>query len=202
MSTTYASPTAIKYLLLIINSIIFSIGMMIALHGTILTIGVSTLPRPYAPKAEVAVADSRSSSSSSSTSEEVDTSHFRYQDRFPSVGSPSVLLIFGVLTMGTSSLGITAVHFDDPALLDTFGYVSFISCFIKFLFFFATTQMHAFHYDYNPFSRSAISALFVAVIEVVLGSCACHLAKVIKRGEPNREIPPFPRKEEDDGEDV
>lgn len=173
--------------------------MMIALHGTILTIGVSGLPLPYAPKA--AVEDSGSSSSSSSTSEEVDT-HSRYQDRFPSVGSPSVLLIFGVLTMGTSSLGITAVHLDDPALLDTFGYVSFISCFIKFLFFFATTQMHAFHYDYNPFSRSAISALFVAVIEVVLGSCACHLAKVIKRGEPNREIPPLPRKEEDDGEDV
>lgn len=99
--------------------------------------------------------------------------------------------------MGCSSLGVTAVHLDDPALLDAFAYVSFISCFIKMLFVVASTQMHAFHYDYNPMNSSAVASLFVAFMEITLGMSACHLKRLIKRGEPEPEIPPLPEKEEE-----
>lgn len=117
-----------------------------------------------------------------------------FVDRFPSVGCGPVLLLFGLLIMGTSALGITAVHFDDAALLDTFGYVSFIACFIKFLFLIATIQMHAFKYDYNPFSTSVILCIMVAIVEVALGMSSCHLAKLLKRGDPDIEIPSLPVK--------
>lgn len=112
-----------------------------------------------------------------------------FVDRFPSIGSAPVLFLFGLLILGTSALGITAVHYDDAALLDTFGYVSFIGCFVKFLFMIATSQMHAFRYDYNPFTLSVILCMIVAVIEVALGMCSCHLAKLLKRGDPERQIP-------------
>ena len=115
-----------------------------------------------------------------------------FVDRFPSVGSGPVLLLFGLLILGTSSLGITAVHFNDSALLHTFGYVSFIACFVKFLFLVATTQMHAFNYSYNPFSASVLLCIIVAILEVALGMCSCHLAKLLKRGDPELEIPTLP----------
>ena len=159
--TTHASSTALKYILLAVNSLIFSIGIWICFDGTILWVGRGSPD---------------------------------FIDRFPSVGSGPVLLLFGLLILGTSALGITAVHFNDSALLDTFGYVSFIACFVKFLFLIATTQMHAFRYDYNPFTTSVLLCLIVAIIEVALGMCSCHLAKLLKRGEPEREIPPLPAK--------
>ena len=196
MMSTYASPTAIKYLLLTINSLIFAAGMFILLHGTVQIIGVEGVPTPYAHPIN------SSTLKIHGRSKGIDHKHNEYhsldvpiesvQDRFPSVGSASVLFLLGILILGSSSLGITAVHLEDPALLDTFGYVSFISCFIKVLFLVATTQMHAFHYDYNPLNSSAITCLFVAIIEIVLGMCSCQLARLLKRGEPEPEIHSLP----------
>lgn len=198
MLSTYASPTAIKYLLLTINSLIFTAGVFILLHGTVQMIGVEGIATPYAHP----VNESTLTVTIHGGSQGIDHKHHEYhsidvpiqsiQDRFPSVGSASVLFLLGILIMGSSSLGITAVHLDDPALLDTFGYVSFISCFIKVLFLVATTQMHAFHYDYNPLNSSAITCLFVAILEIVLGMCSCQLARLLKRGEPEPEIHPLP----------
>ena len=113
-----------------------------------------------------------------------------FVDRFPSLGSGPVLLLIGLLILGTSALGITAVHFNDAALLDTYGYVSFLGCFVKFLFLVATTQMHDFKYDYNPLSFSALICLVVAIVEVALGFSSCHLAKLVKRGDREPDTPP------------
>ena len=196
MMSTYASPTAIKYLLLTINSLIFAAGMFILLHGTVQIIGVEGVPTPYAHpiNSSTLKIHGRSKGTDHKHNElhSLDVPIESVQDRFPSVGSASVLFLFGILILGSSSLGITAVHLDDPALLDTFGYVSFISCFIKVLFLVATTQMHAFHYDYNPLNSSAITCLFVAIIEIVLGMCSCQLARLLKRGEPEPEIHSLP----------
>lgn len=159
--TTHASSSALKYIILTVNSLIFCVGMWISWDGAILCVGRGTPD---------------------------------FIDRFPSVGSGPVLLLFGLLILGTSALGITAVHFNDSALLETFGYVSFITCFVKFLFLIATTQMHAFRYDYNPFTTSILLCIIVAVSEIALGMCSCHLAKLLKRGDPEREIPALPAK--------
>ena len=208
MLSTYASSTALKYILLIINSLIFTIGMFVFLHGTVQLIGVEGAPTPYAHPSVMTttttlafVENIRGRDKQRKKVGGIDHLHHQYhssnltvegmQDRFPSVGSASVLFMFGLLIMGCSSLGVTAVHLDDPALLDTFAYVSFISCFIKVLFVVASTQMHAFHYSYNPMNISAVASLVVSVIEIVLGMSSCHLSRLIKRGEPEPEIPPF-----------
>lgn len=159
--TTHASSTALKFILLTVNSLIFCIGIWVCFDGTIMWVGRGTPD---------------------------------FIDRFPSVGSGPVLLLFGLLILGTSALGITAVHFNDAALLDTFGYVAFIACFVKFLFLIATTQMHAFKYDYDPFSLSVFLCIIVAIFEIALGMSSCHLAKLLKRGEPEREIPAYAAK--------
>ena len=119
-----------------------------------------------------------------------------YQDRFPSLGSGSVTFIFGCLIMFNAGLGITGITLEDTGIIDTFGYSCFISSFVKFLFIFATIQMHAFNYKYNPLANGASGiAIGVAVAEIALGLAGCQLAKVIKRGDAAEpKIQPWPGK--------
>lgn len=117
-----------------------------------------------------------------------------YQDRFPSVGSGSVVTIFGILIMFNSGLGITGILNEDPGVIDTFGVSSLICCFIKFLFVYATIQMHSLNYNYNPLSTIGPKvSIFVAVIEIATGLAGCQLAHVLKRGDAaENRIKPWP----------
>lgn len=165
---TYASATAMKWLVLGINSLIFVLGFWIMTQGSIQMIGVEGIATP---SGKVATHGSG-----------FPTGY--YQDRFPSVGSAGVIFIFGILIMGTAGLGILAVNLEDPGLLDTFGYTAFICCFIKFLFIFASIQMHAFNYNYDPIAfKPVIASICISVMELILGMCGCQLAKVLKRGD-------------------
>ena len=159
-------------------SLIFVFGFYLFTFGTIVMVGVEGLPTP--------------SGEQPSLSQPIK----HYQDRFPSLGSGTVTFIFGCLIMFNAGLGITAITLEHPAMIDSFGYSSFISCFIKFLFIFATIQMHAFNYNYNPLANAASGiAIGVAVFEIALGLAACQLAKVIKRGDAAEpKIQPWPGK--------
>ena len=116
----------------------------------------------------------------------------KYSDRFPSIGSTTTLYIFAIILMFTSALGIIGVHLENSSLLRTFGYTCFIGSFTKLLFIVASTQMHAFRYEYNPLGTAAVVSLFIAIFEIALGMLACQLAKIAKRGEFEIEIPPLP----------
>ena len=176
---TYASGNVMKRTILTANSIIFIMGIYILTQGSIQLIGITGIPNP----------------SGMEVKEGSDLPITYYHDRFPSVGSAKVIVIFGILIMGTSGLGITAITLDDPALLDAFGYMAFIACFIKFLFVFGSVQMHAFNYNYDPILsfKPVVLSICISIMEMVLGMCGCHLAKVLKRGDAaDPKILPFP----------
>lgn len=176
--TTYASKEGVKWTLLGITSMIFCIGVSLGIYGSVMMVGVEGLPSP------------------TGTQPGPNEAIKHYQDRFPSVGSGSVLLIFGILIMFNSGLGITGIHLDDPGIIDTFGYSSFICCFIKFLFVFASLLMHQFNYKYNPLSTIGPRiGIFIAIIEIAIGLAGCQLAKVIKRGDAAEpKLQPWPGK--------
>lgn len=184
---TYASPTALKWILLTINSINFVIGTYIMTIGAIQLIGVEAPPD--------ASNESDTTNSKSDSSEE-DNSVNMYNDRFPSAGSAGTIALFGVLIMFVSCVGCTAVNRAEARLLDMYGYFSLIGCFIKFLFICATINMHGSNDNYDPISlRPVLLSIGVSVIELVLGMCGCQLAKILKRGDAAEpKIEPLPEK--------
>lgn len=209
--TKYPSASALKFIILSVASFNFIVGTFIFLQASIQAVGAQGFPLPYLQETPVLTSVSKSQGSSkknsksrtkstTTTSTPVPTgegdallSDFEmYSDRFPSIGSTTTLYIFSLILIFTSALGVIAVHLERSSLLRAFGYFSFIGSFTKLLFIVASTQMHAFHYDYNPLGTAAITSLFIAIIEIALGMLACQLARIAKRGEFDIEIPPLP----------
>ena len=208
--TKYPSARAIKFIILTVASLNFVVGAFIFIQASVQAVGAEGFPLPYL-KELPSTSNSASSSSKGSkkssknrnritittTADPLIPDFERYSDRFPSIGSTTTLYVFAIVLMFTSALGIIGVHLENSSLLRTFGYTYFIGSFTKLLFIVASTQMHAFRYDYNPLGTAAVISLFIAIIEIVLGLLACQLAKIAKRGEFEIEIPPLPSAKKD-----
>lgn len=203
--TKYPSASAIRLIILAIASINFIVGTFIFIQASVQAVGADGLPLPYLPETSTSVASSSKGSKKSSKSRNKVTTttttttasslipdYELYSDRFPSIGSTTTLFIFALVLMFTSALGIIGVNLENSALLRTFGYSCFLGSFTKLLFIVASTQMHAFRYDYNPLNTAAVVSLFIAIIEIALGLLACQLARIAKRGKLEIEIPPLP----------
>lgn len=103
-------------------------------------------------------------------------------DRFPSAGSNSVKLTFGLTTTLAAIIGIIAVVTKNVRLLHCHGLFSFLSFFIKYLFIFASLKMYNKNYDYNPIAHVSVQlCIFVGIFELFIGMCSCHTAKILKR---------------------
>lgn len=176
--TTYASPRALGAILLVANSLLFLLGGYLASCGLVQLIGLEgmgVLPSPAAdgePDQPPAL------------------------DRFPSVGSGGALFFFGLLSLMVGVLGCLAVQLQSSRLLNVYGYCGVLSWFLKFLFIFATVKMHAKRQSYDPVSsRYGTLLLLTAIAEFILALSACHLAKIVKRGDAAEpRIEPLPKK--------
>lgn len=181
---TYASPKIIKHCLLLINSLCFCLGCYLLIYSTILIIGIENNPT-FESHHTYHFGGHRSqtglNSTSNSTGDE-ENEDVLFEDRFPSVGSNAVLCIFGFLTLVVSILGITGANMENSRLLQTYCYLSFIAFFIRCLFLIATLRMHTGtkHFHLTPLAMVSVS---IGFSEVMLGMCACHFAKIIKRGD-------------------
>jgi tellurite resistance protein TehA-like permease len=105
-----------------------------------------------------------------------------FEDRFPSTASPSVVIIFGLITISVSVLGITAVNKEKLRLLSTYSLALVIAFTTRFIFFLATVCMHAYNIDYNPIRVTTLLSAGISTVEIILVMCVCHFTKIIKRG--------------------
>ena len=194
--STYASPKIIKYSLLISNSIIFILGFVILINGIVSKINFDWNDRKSHQQeknittSKNHIINHQSESVPSNIDEDV-------QDRFPSAASSLVKIIFGVMTIMMSMWGITAVTKSDRSLLITYSFMLIIGFILRFLFLIATVQMHKFNQSYDPITTITLLSVSIMIVELILVMCACHLAKIIKRGDaaiPN--IPKLPSSEE------
>lgn len=190
--STYASPKIIKYSLLISNSIIFILGFVILINGIISKINFEWDDRKNHQQeknittSKNDIINDQSESVPSNIDEDV-------QDRFPSAASSLVKMIFGVMTIIMSIWGIAAVTKSDRSLLITYSFMLIIGFILRFLFLIATVQMHKFNKSYDPITTITLLSVSIMIVELILVMCACHLAKIIKRGDaavPNiRKLP-------------
>ncbi len=175
--STYASPKIIKSTLLFFNSIIFIIGIIILIVGVIDVMNLVT--NEYRQKSmneseKLEVINETVSSNISTT--------YIFEDRFPSTASPSVVIIFGLITISVSVLGITAVNKEKLRLLSTYSLALVIAFTTRFIFFLATVCMHAYNIDYNPIRVTTLLSAGISTVEIILVMCVCHFTKIIKRG--------------------
>ncbi len=175
--STYASPKIIKSTLLFFNSIIFIIGIIILIVGVIDVMNLVT--NEYRQKSmneseKLEVLNETVSSNISTT--------YIFEDRFPSTASPSVVIIFGLITISVSVLGITAVNKEKLRLLSTYSLALVIAFTTRFIFFLATVCMHAYNIDYNPIRVTTLLSAGISTVEIILVMCVCHFTKIIKRG--------------------
>ena len=194
--STYASPKIIKYSLLISNSIIFILGFVILINGIISKINFDWNDRKNHQQeknittSKNQIIHHQSESALSNIDEDV-------QDRFPSAASSLVKMIFGVMTIIMSMWGITAVTKSDRSLLITYSFMLIIGFILRFLFLIATVQMHKFNKSYDPITTITLLSVSIMIVELILVMCACHLAKIIKRGDAAvPHIPKLPSSEE------
>jgi len=166
--STYGSAKILKSTLLFFSSMIFLIGCAIFASGIIDAVNSAT-----------------NQSRHRSMNETHESNMTVIEDRFPSTASPSVVIIFGLITVSVSAVGITATNKEDLRLLATYSLMLVIGVFTRFVFFFATVCMHAFSIDYNPIRVTTLLSAGIATIELILVMCVCHFAKVIKRGDVN-----------------
>lgn len=169
---TYASPKIIKYTLLSLNSFIFIIGCFIVIEGIIEVI--NSLPKNK---------NQTSAGFDKELVNDVPSTVTPFEDQFPSVGSPSVIIIFGMITMSVSALGVTATNKEDHNLLTAYSFVLLMASFTRFLFLLATISMHLFHVHYDPISITTLVSAGIAMVELILVMCVCHFARIIKRGD-------------------
>jgi len=162
--STYGSAKIIKYTLLLFSSIIFIIGCFIFIVGVIDSINSVT------------------NQSQSQLNHTLQSNMTVIEDRFPSTGSPSVVIIFGLITIIVSGVGITATNKEDLRLLSAYSLMLVIGVFTRFVFFFATVCMHVSNV-YNPIRLTTLLSAAIANIELILVMCVCHFAKIIKRGD-------------------
>ncbi|KAI1304193.1 hypothetical protein HDE_01875 [Halotydeus destructor] len=193
---TYASPKALKWILLTVNSVNFIIGTFIIAQGLVMVVGVNKMAAEQddSPMAAVEVEDSDPWGVSSETAKGQDIPFGH--DRFPSVGSPAGVLLFGLLIAFVGALGTLAANKEDVGLVNTYSYSSVISCFVKLLLVLATIVMHTRNSKYDPISRlPVLLGLVICTFELVLGMCGCQYAKILKRGDAARpKIEPLPEK--------
>ena len=176
---TYASPNIIKTTLLLINSLIFLIGSFIFVAGVIDVINLRTNEFEYNLEEESEKLELLNQTISTNFTAVID-------DRFPSSGAPSVIVIFGVISIIESVLGTLALNKQDLRLLSSYSICLVIGLFIRFVFLFATVCMYGFTIDYNPIRITTLLSASIATIQVIVIPFVCHFAKSIKRGEPQQ----------------
>lgn len=145
--TTYASPRLTRMALLVMVTLIFLAGCLMLLVSIFSSVNYMARSGRSGPsndtqpaRASVTVTDNSSnkdnSGSSSNNSPVVNSTidHEANEPRFPSTSSPTVEVIFAVVTLGHSMFGIVAVTKERANLLATYGHILTISCFIKMLF--------------------------------------------------------------------
>lgn len=180
--TTYASARALATILLVCNSLLFIVAAYVALCGLVQCIGLDGMGD--LPLLQFETVANSTASSSSDDSNDGDDDHELSKDRFPSLGSGGALFFFGCASTALAVLGCVAVQVRSARLLNMYGYCGVLSWFLKFLFIFATVKMHALRPSYDPLSgRLGLLLLLSAICEFVLALSACHLAKVVKRGD-------------------
>ena len=155
--TTYASPRLTRNSLLVIVSLIFIIGGYIFLIGVIHSINLvsknarnSRLTVKSSPPTSLlsssgdtqttkSVNENNNNKNNDSNNDNNNTKsihHTEYEPMppFPSTSSPSVEVIFGVVTLGHSMFGIIAITKERANLLATYSHILIMSCFIKMIF--------------------------------------------------------------------
>jgi hypothetical protein len=178
---TYASARALALILLVSNSILFIVAGYVALCGLIQSIGIEGAGDLPLVESVAITTIGPPIVTESSADEEYDVSA---KDRFPSLGSGGALFFFGCTSTVLAVLGVLSVQMRSARLLNMYGYCGVLSWFVKFLFIFATVKMHAMRPSYDPLSgRLGLLLLLSAICEFVLALSACHLAKVVKRGD-------------------
>ena len=177
--STSVSPNIIKSALLLVNSLVFIIGCFVLIDGYIEVINWRTNQFEYNLEEE---------SEKLELIEDTISTNFTafIEDRFPSTGAPSVLVIFGVISIIESVLGIMALNKEDIRLLRALSITLVIGLFIRSVFFLATICMYAFTIDHNPIRATTICSAVIAVMELLLIPSVCHFAKIVKRGHPQQ----------------
>ena len=166
--STYANVYALKWTILTVTIMSFVIGVVLTAQATFYLILKSQMDLELRPVL--------------AHNETNKKNHF-WSDRFPSAGSISVKLIFGLTTSFTAVFGLVAIITGKVQLLNSHGLFCFFSFFIKYLFVFATLKMYGKNYNYNPIALTSVQiCVLVGVFELVIGMCSCHIAKILKRG--------------------
>jgi hypothetical protein len=178
--STNASPKILKITLLFFNSVIFIIGVLILIVG--ITDVINLVSNEYRLKSmsELEKVEVLNETISSNT-----TTTYIFEDRFPSTASPSVIIIFALITLSVSVLGITAVNKQKLRLLSAYSLALVIAFSTRFIFFLATVCMHAYNIDYNPIRVTTLLSAGISTVEIILVMCVCHFTKIIKRGSLN-----------------
>lgn len=183
---TYASPTIIKWLLLMLNSINFIIGMFIWADGAIRVIGFKVPKSQQELDAEFYQdwSESVSSSSSELLSTNQNTQPIIWTDKFPFVTSGGTTILFGTLIMLVAALGSAGVNKQDASLLNTYGYMSVICAFGKLFIIGISALMPASKGDPIKMRLAFVGIVAgICVLELVLAMCGCQMAKLLKRGD-------------------
>ena len=177
--STSISPLVIKRSLLLINSLIFIIGCFIFIAGIIEVIDWRTNEFVYNLDEESEKLELIDDTISTNFTAVI-------EDRFPSTGAPSVIVIFGVITISESVLGTIAINKEEVRLLSSYRITLVIGLFIRFVFLLATVCMYAFTIDHNPIRVTTLLSGGVAATEILLIPSVCHFAKIVKRGDPQQ----------------
>lgn len=180
----YGSPAIIKSTLLFANSFIFIVGCYIFIDAVIELINLRTNDFEYNLKEESEKLEKIVSTNITAV----------IDDRFPSTGAPSVILVFGITALSESIVGITALNKQDVRLLRSYSTLLAIGLILRFVFFVATICMYAFTVDHNPIRGTTLVSAGIATTNVILIPCVYHFAKIVKRGEPqpSEHIPRLP----------
>ena len=173
--STNVSPKLIKNTLLLINSLVFIAGIYIFIDGVIQLIDLRTNEIVHNIEEESESIEVINNTLSTNFSDLI-------EDRFPSVGAPSVVLIFGIINILLSILAITAINKEDVRLLTSYRITLVMTLIIRIVFFLATLCMYAFDIDYKPIRVTTAISAIIAIIELILVFCVYRFVKLLKRG--------------------
>lgn len=188
---TYASPQAVKWTILFSNSIIFIVNCVLLIALIVQLIGIGPRKEDEVElidkQPEFGEADVLPSLPLDVPLKDEITGRLNHESlirRFPSLGSTTVRLILILSTLSVSMTGSIAANAKSSKLLHTYGYLCFISFFVKYLFVIASISMIGLSNSLHKIGFWLVSLMAtIGLFELVLGMSACQYSSILKRGD-------------------
>lgn len=175
---TYASPKALKWTLLVVDSFIFVISVIFFITTIVEFIGYEKESDPGGDD------DHGDNFEDDLFNEKTDESFTLVIQHFPSVGSVPAKFLLATVTMCVSIVGIVAANGEDLRLLTINGYICFLSFFLKYLIIVVSIKMNGLGRSFKPLGSITVPFyLGIGLFELLLAMSSCQFSSILKRGD-------------------